>query len=177
LKLANNKEYKTGSLEIFEILDVQGRFHIVLELLVQVAFGIHGPAFETSDIVGQRLGGREAGVGIIFEIHHLHEALVHFSFEMLVLVFRRDDDFGKINDPLLQFRHDVVFSHGLGCLESDVPRRVFEQAASGYEAMWRHIYAILGGAAPLIPLSTAIADLGFALDLGEQAGPLIASAA
>jgi myo-inositol 2-dehydrogenase / D-chiro-inositol 1-dehydrogenase len=54
--------------------------------------------------------------------------------------------------------------------------RVFERPVSGYEAMWRHISAILGGETPLIPLSTAIADLGFAIDLGDQARPLLASA-
>lgn len=51
--------------------------------------------------------------------------------------------------------------------------RVFEQALSGYQALWMHVCDVLEGAAPMIGLDDAIADLGFAIDLGRQAEPLI----
>jgi predicted dehydrogenase len=54
---------------------------------------------------------------------------------------------------------------------------VFERPVNGYEAMWQHVGAVARGeSAPLFPLSQAVDDLAFALDLADAAERLLVPA-
>lgn len=56
--------------------------------------------------------------------------------------------------------------------------RVFRASTNGYQALWQAIGAtVRDGAPPPIPLETAIADLGFALDLADGIDHMLESAA
>ena len=53
--------------------------------------------------------------------------------------------------------------------------RVFEGPVNGYQAEWLHLHdEVHGEAEPIVPISDAVADLRFALDLADGVDAVLA---
>jgi len=63
-------------------------------------------------------------------------------------------------------------------LETGDGTQEWRYARNGYQAEWEHLADVAAGRAePMIPLSTAVADLDFALSMAEGAAGLLEQAA
>lgn len=77
---------------------------------------------------------------------------------------------GAMHELIATFPPSYVLAGSSRC-EVIAPDRTisFEQRESGYEAMWRHIHAlVVGDQAPISAVDEIVADFDYALDLADQ---------